>query len=878
MRTFFRRFLFFFLLIAIPIGTAVAQEGEWYLGKPIVDIEFTGLENIDSSELEPIVEPYIGQDFTDDLFLELQSKLYALDYFETFIPNALPGDENFESIIINFEVEERAIIDEINLQGNRNIRRNDILDVVLLKEGDMVNRTKVRLDSDAVRELYLERGYPNVTVEGEIEELADRNAAVVTFTIDEGNQTRIRDIRFSGNSFASEGTLRRVMETKEQSLFSKGVFQESEFEEDLSRIENYYWEKGYINAAVVDVVREIEVDEEDERNYMIITIYIDEGEQYTYGGMEFEGNVLFSDEELRKDLRLKEGNVLDKTKLEADFLRVTDLYYNDGYIYNVITKEEIVDEVNNVVSYEVSIVERDRAHIENILFQGNEKTKDFVIRRELPFQVGDVFSKQLIMEGLQNLYNTGLFSVVTPTTPMGSTEGLMDLVINIEEAKTIDLEFGVTFSGAAGTFPIMGFLKWTDRNFLGRGTSISAGTELSNTTQRLNFSYTENWLFNRRWSWGVDFSIQHALTQNVKQDILAPVFSPDDVNAVPDPYEGYYVFSEDTNYSGSDYEAGTPFPGIPSDTDIEDYELVTDYQYDLSEGKTISGDYLMQYDSFDFSLGLNTGYTWHLGGGRLGLSTGLRTSLEYLTYDNSLYRPYNPTTRDNLNAWQFTNKLWLNLSWDTRDYILNPSTGYHLNQNFQYVGGFLFGVSNFMRSSTKAEVFFTLFDIPVATNWNWKMVLALHSDFALILPQFRHDPGTGAWGWGTELKDIDYLYTDSMQIARGWGWRTGGKARWNNWIELRMPIIEQYLWWDFFFSGTAMYEELAHMTDMSMDDFLFTFGGGIRLTIPGFPIGFFLAKRFRTNDGAVDWQTGNIGGVSEGAGIDFVISFTYEIF
>ncbi|MFW5768679.1 MAG: POTRA domain-containing protein, partial [Spirochaetota bacterium] len=310
MRTFIRRLLFLLLLTCISAGTAVAQEGEWYLGKPIVDIEFTGLVNIDSSELEPIVEPYIGQDFTDDLFLELQSRLYAIDYFESFIPNALPGDDNYESIIINFEVEERPVIDEIKLRGNRNIRRNDILDVVLLKEGDMVNRTKVRLDSDAVRELYLERGYPNVSVDGEIEELPEQNAAVVTFSIEEGNQTRIRDIQFSGNSFASEGTLRRVMETKAQSLFSKGAFQESEFEEDLGRIENYYWEKGYINAAVVDVVREIEEDEEDERNYMVITIYIDEGEQYTYGGMEFEGNVLFSDEELKSVLRLREGSVL----------------------------------------------------------------------------------------------------------------------------------------------------------------------------------------------------------------------------------------------------------------------------------------------------------------------------------------------------------------------------------------------------------------------------------------------------------------------------------------------------------------------------------------------------------------------------------------
>jgi outer membrane protein insertion porin family len=369
--------------------------------------------------------------------------------------------------------------------------------------------------------------------------------------------------------------------------------------------------------------------------------------------------------------------------------------------------------------------------------------------------------------------------------------------------------------------------------------------------------------------------VEHLLAQNVLQDIQAPVFSTSDTAAVPDPYEGYYVFSQATTIGDTTYNAGDIFPGIPTEQDIEDYDLVTDYVY---SNRVIDEDYLMEYHSVSFSLGLNTGYQWFTPVGRLGVSTGARTSLEYLTYDETLYRPFYATTRNNLNQWQFTNKLWVNLSWDTRDYILNPSTGFHLNQNYQYVGGVLFGVSHLMRSSSKAEVFFTLWDLPVFENWNWKMVLALHTDFAILIPQYRRDPITGEWGWGRELRDEDFLYIDSMQIARGWGWRSGGTSRWNNWVELRMPIFEQFLWWDFFFSGTAMWEDNAEITSMNLDDFLFTFGGGLRLTIPGFPMGFYLAKRFRTNNGVVEWQPGNIGGTPAGGGIDFVISFTYEIF
>ena len=446
------------------------------------------------------------------------------------------------------------------------------------------------------------------------------------------------------------------MSTKKRSLFSAGVFMENKLEEDIQKIESYYRDNGYIDTHVVDVVREVEYDKEDEKNYMVITIYIEEGNRYYYGGIDFEGNTLFTDEELQEQVRQKIGKILNKTKFEQDFLRITDIYYDDGYIYNEITREEERDEENRIISYVITIAERGRAHIENVIITGNEKTKDFVLYRELPLEIGDIFSKKKIIEGLQNLYNTGLFSVVSPTTPMGSAEGLMDLIITVEEGKTIDINFGVTFTGQAGDFPVMGFLKWTDRNFLGRGQEISIGTEVSAVKQTLNFAFDEKWLFGKRWSAGLDFSISHELTRNIQQDILSPVFSGDDPNRVPDPYQGYYVFSEETEYGGTTYAAGSPFPGIPTDEEISTYILLTDYAYDAMAGESINTSYFMDYHSYDFSLGGNSGYRWHTRVGRFGVGGGLRSTLTRITYDPYLYRPFNTTVRDNLDQWKFVNR------------------------------------------------------------------------------------------------------------------------------------------------------------------------------------------------------------------------------
>ncbi len=885
-----QKLLFLSLLMLMPLLFLNSQESEdWFVGKTITDIRFKGLEHVSKRELDGIVRPYIGKKFSESLFIELQSKLYALDFFRRIVPNALPGDEERNSVIIEFQVEEVPVITEIKISGNRQLRRNEILDVVLLKNGDMVDESKVNLDVQAIKELYLERGFPDVEVEGNINENKEENTAVVTFTIKEGNQTRIKEILFSGNSFASDGTLKRIMSTKEQSLFSSGVFQQSKFEEDLRKIEEYYWNRGYVETRVVDVKRDVEVDEEKNRNYLIITIYIEEGEQYTFGGYEFEGNRLFDDETLLSKTSLKPGDILNKGKLEEDFMKITDLYYNDGYIYNVITKEEQRDEETRTISYTINIIEKDRAHIENIIIRGNEKTKDFVIRREIPLEAGDIFSKDKVIEGIRNLYNLQFFDSVTPTTPEGSVEGLMDLVINVEEGKTVDINFGVTFTQAAGDFPVMGFLKLSDRNFRGLGQNLNIGTEISPSRQTLNLGFQEDWLFGKRLSGGIDISASHELTTRVEQDLLPPVFNKDDPNRVPDPFYGHYVFSEQKEYpegSGTIYEAGEDFPGIPTDEDIEKYNLKTDYAYAMQEGESIPLAYLMNYDSFDLSLGLSTGYRWPTRIGRFNTGTGIRTSLTNITYDSSSYRPYNVNVRENLNKWRFVNKWWINLSWDTRDIIYSPTRGFYLNQRITFTGGFLLGIRHYIKSASKAEVFLKILDVPVFEEWNLKLILAAHAAFSAILPTVKVAPvRIDPLDKDKDVTRQDMLYIDGMTIARGWPQMFGGQTLWDNWLELRIPILERYFWWDWFISGTSMWESFDEMTrydnfNSFIGDFYFSAGGGLRFTIPGLPIGLYLAKRFKIVDGRFEPQTGSVFNRENTPkkGLDFVISFTAEIF
>lgn len=839
--------LLFFSITAL-LFSQTAESGSWYMGKPIQEIRFEGLKHVDPSDLKGITSQFIGIPYSPGIYKDLQSKLFALDFFKKFSAEAEPGDINSTTVAIIFSVEERPLVDQIKLVGNSKIRNGDILDEILLKRDDIFSSTKMKYDKDAIIALYLSKGYPDITAEAEYFELSD-NTVEVTFTIDEGRQTRIKEILFSGNNIFSDSTLKSKLSIKTQSLLNSGVFEENKLQSDKLAIENYYKERGYLDAKVVEVKQDV-LESEKGRNYLALTFFLEEGQKWAFGDLNISGNELFSDEDLLELISHKKGDIINKTRFEMDFARLSDLYYNDGYIYNDIQLTEERDEENNTISYSINIIEKGRAHIENIIIKGNQKTLDHVIYREIPLVEGDVFSKDKVIAGIQNLYNTGLFATVAPETPYGSAAGLMDLVLNVEEGKNTDIQFGVTFTGAAGDYPMAGFLKWNDNNFRGLGQILSIGTELSPVKQSLTLGFNEKWLMGRRWSLGTNFSFTHQLYSGILQDVMGMKFTEDDYNneiAAPDPYDSQEEWEDAVN-----------------------------------SGESIDSAYLMEYDNYKFSLGANTGYTFHTFLGRFTTATGASSSLNNIVYDEYVYRPYNPAIRNNLNNWLFNNKIWLNLVWDKRDFVMNPTSGFLLNQLTTYNGGFLGGNTHYIKSQSKAEAFIKLFDIPVTGKYTFKTVFAAHTSFSAMLRQYYFDEDAG-WDWNINATTGDMLYTDGMNIARGWPFKQDGKAMWDNWIELRMPIAENVLWGDLFLSGTGFWTELSDVdlsNDNFLDDFYFSFGGGIRFTIPGLPIGLYLTKRFKIIDNSIEWEGGDIftNADDPDSGMDLVIAFQFGLF
>ena len=835
-----------FVTLALCYGAAggiAQQREEWYQGKPIKDIVFTGLRHVKASELEGLMEPYIGRPFDDSIFWEIQGKLYALEYFDIINPSAVPADYTRNEVIIRFAVTERPTVSRIYFTGNSGARRNELLDVITIKVNDVINQAKINVDEQAIINKYLEKGYPDIKVRTETQASGEANI-ILFFHITEGERIAIQEFRFEGNSIFSNRTLRGQLSLKAKNLVNPGAFQEAKLIADRAAITQYYHDRGYIDAAVLDVTREINKDAKGNNN-LVLTFRISEGRLYTFDGITFEGNVIFSTEQLSALVRSKPGEKINARRVEADLQRVADLYYENGYIFNTIGREERRDPVAGLVSYHIPIVEQGRAHIENIIIRGNEKTKTHVILREIPLEPGDVFSKTKVMEAWRNLMNLQYFTMVAPETPPGSVDSLMDLVFVVEEQPTTDLQFGVTFSGSADpeTFPISGLLKWNDRNFRGSGNQLGAELTGSPDTGNLTVDYNHRWILGLPLSGGFDFTVQGAKRKTAMNN-SAPFFNGDETYAFPDGFASY-----DEYYSAS---------------------------------KVPPNEFLMDYRQWYFSLGFSTGYRWFTPYGNLSLGGGIRTGLILNSYDDNIYRPFDPALREGNKRLTPKNSIWTTLSLDQRDLYYDPSSGYYLYERFGIYG--LLGEQereHYIRNDNKVQYYYTVFNIPVTEKWNFKSVLALHAGLSFIFKQ----PGRDENSLTPTVEDANKLSVDGMFIGRGWSseFRVKGLTLFESWAELRFPLVPGILAWDFFFDAAGVETMPGYYfginnegkKNFTIDNLRFSFGAGLRFTMPQFPFRFSLAKRFRTVDGGqFTWEKGSIfSNDNPNSGIDPVISF-----
>jgi len=463
--------------------------------KKIVDIRIDGNKRIEADAIRKEIQTKPGDLFQAGNLSKDLKAIYAMGYFDDV--RILSEDDPGGKIII-FNVKEKATIRYIRTSGNRVYDDEKIKENLTIKTGSILNVFKIQNNIERIEALYRDKNYHNIHVTYDIQP-RDNNQADLTFVIEEGVKIRIEKISFVGNNAYSEKELKGLMQTSEKGFFfwltSSGELNKENLNQDVAKLAAFYHNHGYVESKI----GEPQVEFKD--TWIEITIKIEEGAQYSVGTVDLSGDLILPKEALRKKIKIINEKFYNREILRNDVLNLTDLYSDQGYAYADISPVVDRDPEKLIVNITYQINKGRQVYFEKILIGGNTKTRDKVIRRELPVYEQELFSGSRLKRGVRNLYRLDYFEDVKVTTSNGSSDDSMILKIDVTEKPTGAFTFGGGYSTIQNFF-IMASIS--QRNFLGKGQVLKLEGEIGGRSDRYTLSFTEPWLFDIPLSAGFD--------------------------------------------------------------------------------------------------------------------------------------------------------------------------------------------------------------------------------------------------------------------------------------------------------------------------------------------------------------------------------------
>lgn len=470
-------YILLFLLVT-SVVPAVAQQGV------IKEIVVFGNERIDKGIILKEVKSKVGEPFSPEKVREDIKAIYRLGYFRDVQVDVA---ETKGEIILTFAVIEKPSVTNIVISGNSKLKLEDIEGVIEVKRDSVLDMGKVRSSVTEIKKLYTSNRYFGSEVEYRVE-LEQGNKAVVYFDIVEGVKGYLTKIAFAGNKVFGSRKIKKVMKTKEKGLLwwltGAGKVETDVLEVDINRIRSLYLDNGYVTVKV----SEPEVTLSKDKKSIQITIRIEEGEQYRLGSLDISGDILTTKEELLKGFKSRVNKTYRASLIQQDLLWLTDQYTERGYAYADVEPLSTLDQEKKLVHLTFKIDKGIKAYIGRIEIEGNTKTRDKVIRRELKIAEGDLYSSALLRKSRERVMKTQYFKDVEFNSSPTEKKELIDLDIRVEEQQMGRLAFGAGYSNVHG---VIGSISLSHGNLFGLGYKASARVEIGGDVRNFYLNFTD---------------------------------------------------------------------------------------------------------------------------------------------------------------------------------------------------------------------------------------------------------------------------------------------------------------------------------------------------------------------------------------------------
>lgn len=474
------------------LGMAVGEltnklSDELYAEDTVAEIDIRGLKFLDDDVVRTRLSIREGDPFNPKAMNDEIKRIFDLGYFED-VRVSVEDVPKGKKVI--FDLVEKPRIVAIGVVGNDAIDEDEIVEAMNTKTNSVLNPKILADDLEKIRGLYRDKGYYLAEISYELEDNKDGSARL-NIVVKETKRLYVTEITLNGVKSLSESDVRGEMELSTRNIISwitgSGVLKEELLEHDAAAIEQYYANHGFVDVKVSPA----KVDYTEDGIHVSYDIV--EGPRYRVGSVTFAGDLLVPNSDLLQitkidDLADKHA-WFDRSVLREDSESLTILYNDLGYAYaeTNVRFDEAPGTEEKALDVTFSMTKNQKVYIRRVTIEGNTKTRDNVIRRELELTDGNLFSGSLLKRSNQRLENLDLFeSFDIETVPTDDPKEL-DLKVTVKEKSTGMISGGLGYGSYDGVFITA---KVNERNLFGRGYFIGLTGSFSGKKTRFDFSFT----------------------------------------------------------------------------------------------------------------------------------------------------------------------------------------------------------------------------------------------------------------------------------------------------------------------------------------------------------------------------------------------------
>ncbi|MBS1123239.1 MAG: outer membrane protein assembly complex, YaeT protein [Deltaproteobacteria bacterium] len=403
-------------------------------------------------------------------------------------------------VTLTFAVKEKPAIRKVLIAGQSELGLDKINDVIDLELDAIVDISKVKKNREKIADLYVQKGFYLATVDYEIKPVNEAEVDVY-FKVDEKAKVKIRDVQFIGNNTIDDDELRASISTRRQDamgfLNDSGTYSQEAFDRDLLLVSAHYWDRGYANVKVGTPQLRLSRD----KQYMYLSIPVDEGPVFTIGTVNFKGDLIGTTGKNLERITIRPGMKFSRTRIAEDREKLSNYYQDQGYAYANVLPLTKVDLPNRKINLTFEVARGKRAYFERINIRGNSKTRDKVIRREMKISEGELFNNTNLEISKRRINALGFFENVVVSTKRGSSDEFVEVNVEVSERPTGTFQIGAGFSSVEN---FIAQAQISQNNLFGRGQTLALQAQLSSLRQLFLLRFVEPYFLDTQWTFAFD--------------------------------------------------------------------------------------------------------------------------------------------------------------------------------------------------------------------------------------------------------------------------------------------------------------------------------------------------------------------------------------